>query len=60
MLAVSGMLIGLGISWAGGITFGHALTGIPRRKFASFVSVFFFVLSAFLADKYNLIQNIPK
>jgi hypothetical protein len=35
------------------------LTGIPRRKLASFIAVFLFVVSAYLTNKYKLINYLP-
>jgi uncharacterized membrane protein YedE/YeeE len=52
-------LVGLGISWAGGCTFGHALSGIPRRKIISLLSVIIFCISAFYTNKYKLAKKIP-
>jgi uncharacterized membrane protein YedE/YeeE len=59
VLAVSGFLVGIGICWAGGCTFGHAMSGIPRRKFGSLVSVIIFSISGYYTNKYKISNKIP-
>lgn len=59
MLAVAGFLVGVGISLAGGCTFGHGITGLARGQKASFLSVLLFFTAAHLTNRYNLMENIP-
>jgi uncharacterized membrane protein YedE/YeeE len=51
-LTVSGFMVGMGIAWSGGCTFGHAMTGLPRGKAASFLAVLLFFSAAVLTNKY--------
>lgn len=57
VMAVGGVLVGLGVRWGGGCTSGHGVCGIPRLSLRSFIAVPTFMatgmLTATLLPKFN-------
>jgi uncharacterized membrane protein YedE/YeeE len=58
VMAVAGVMVGVGVVWAGGCTFGHAMCGIPRRKVWSAIAVVICGMSAYYTNKYKLANRI--
>lgn len=60
VLAIAGLLVGIGSGLAGGCTFGHGISGLARRQKASFLAVVIFCTIAHLTTRYNLASRIPE
>lgn len=54
LLLISGFLVGVGTALAGSCTFCHILSGIPRKKFSSFVSFILFCAAAYFTTSQKL------